>query len=239
MMREYKKYDEIEMKDSGVEWIGEIPADWKTVKLKFITKCLDNLRIPLNSTERAEMKGNIPYWGANSIVDYVNDWLVDGEVILLGEDGAPFFDKLKNVAFYSNKKIWPNNHVHVLRVNNQNEIKYLIYSLNIADYTEFITGSTRDKLNQSAMSEIPIQLPSQNEQQKIVSFLDQKTAKIDFLIEKTKKSIQKYKKYKKSLIFEAVTGKIDLRDYKLEGGKEIAEYNNSRETEREEFSEVN
>jgi len=220
-MREYKRYEEY--KDSGVEWVDKIPEDWKVVKLKFITECLDNLRVPLNSTERAEMKGDIPYWGANSIVDYVNDWLVDGEVILLGEDGAPFFDKLKNVAFYSNEKIWPNNHVHVLRVNNQNEIKFLIYSLNITDYTAFITGSTRDKLNQSAMSEIPLQLPSQNEQQKIASFLDQKTAEIDEIISKKETLIDHFEKYKKSVITEAVTkGKLGNK-YLNEDGELVDE----------------
>jgi type I restriction enzyme S subunit len=75
-------------------------------------------------------------------------------------------------------------------------------------------------------------------QQKIVSYLKQKTQQIDNLIQKTKKSIEKYKKYKKSLIFEAVTGKIDLRDYELEGGEELAEHNNSSETERERLSAV-
>ena len=206
-MEEYKKYDAY--KYSGIEWIGEIPKEWKIAKLKFITKCLDNLRIPLNSTERSEMKGNIPYWGANSIVDYVNDWLIDEEVILLGEDGAPFHDKLRDVAFYSNEKIWPNNHVHILKVNNKNEIKFLVYSLNITDYSSFITGSTRDKLTQSAMSEIPIQLPPKQEQQRITSFLDHKTAEIDKIINKKENLIEKLKEYKKSVITEAVTkGKL-------------------------------
>jgi type I restriction enzyme S subunit len=75
-------------------------------------------------------------------------------------------------------------------------------------------------------------------QNKIVNYLDKKTKQINSLIQKTKESIEKYKEYKKTLIFEAVTGKIDLRDYELEGGEKLAEHNNSSETERERLSAV-
>ena len=111
----YRYRTDEEMKDSGVEWIGEIPKEWSITKLKYISCCEDGKRVPLSSDERGKMQGDIPYWGANSIIDYVNDYLIDYEVVLLGEDGAPFFDKTKPVAFYSNGKIWPNNHIHILK----------------------------------------------------------------------------------------------------------------------------
>ena len=89
-----------EMKDSGIEWIGEIPKDWDTTKLKYVVDCYDGKRIPVDTSKR--ISGPYPYWGAGSITDYVNDFLFDEELILLGEDGAPFFDSYRPVAFLVN-----------------------------------------------------------------------------------------------------------------------------------------
>lgn len=172
----YRYRTDEEMKDSGVEWIGKIPKDWIINKVKHVTYCEDGKRIPLSSEQRGKREGTIPYWGANSIIDYIDDYLIDYEVVLLGEDGAPFFDKSKDVAFYSNEKIWPNNHVHILKPKKRINAKFLVNSLNIVDFKNYIKGSTRDKLTQSDMKEIFIQLPSNiREQEKIANFLDEKT----------------------------------------------------------------
>ena len=77
-----------EMKDSGVEWIGEIPKKWKISKVKYFVKCFDGKRIPIDIGERKP--GPYPYWGAGSITDYAENHIFDEELILLGEDGAPF-----------------------------------------------------------------------------------------------------------------------------------------------------
>jgi type I restriction enzyme S subunit len=97
-VRHFKPYPEY--KDSGVQWLGEIPAHWDIKRLSWLTTCLDGRRIPLNSEERGSMQGEYPYWGANSIVDYVDNWLLNEELVLLGEDGAPFFDKNRPVSFH-------------------------------------------------------------------------------------------------------------------------------------------
>lgn len=208
---EYRYRDASEMKDSGVEWIGKIPKEWECKKLKYIAYCEDGKRIPLSSVERGKRKGNIPYWGANSIIDYVDDYLIDYEVVLIGEDGAPFFDKIKPVAFYSNEKIWPNNHVHILKPINEMNAKFLVNSLNIVDYKNYIKGSTRDKLTQFDMSNIIIQMPNnKNEQEKIVNFLDKKTLQFDSIISKKEALIEKLEEAKKSLISEVVTGKVKV-----------------------------
>ena len=96
------------MKDSGIEWIGEIPEGWMVSKLQYFIDCYDGRRVPVDAAERTP--GPYPYWGAGSIMDYVNDYLFDEELLLLGEDGAPFFDYTRPVAFYSNEKIWVNNY---------------------------------------------------------------------------------------------------------------------------------
>lgn len=203
-MGRYQAYTEY--KDSGVDWIGEIPKHWYLTKIRYITDCLDGKRIPLNATERGEMQGEIPYWGANSVVDYVNDWLFDEELVLVGEDGAPFFDKTKSVAFHISGKVWPNNHVHVLRPNATIvNSKFLTYSLNMVDYHLYITGSTRDKLNQSDLNNIVIRYCSVQEQEAIANFLDHETAKIDTLIEQQQQLIQLLKEKRQAVISHAVT----------------------------------
>lgn len=203
-MGKYQAYPEY--KDSGVEWLGEIPSHWGIIKVKHLTACLDGMRIPLNASERGEMQGNIPYWGANSIVDYVNQWLFDEDLVLVGEDGAPFFDKTKNVAFYVSGKIWPNNHVHVLRTQKEKaDPKFFTYAMNNVDFHHYITGSTRDKLNQSDLNSIVIRICNLHEQQKIAAFLDHETAKIDALIEKQQQLIQLLKEKRQAVISHAVT----------------------------------
>ena len=102
-----------EMKDSGIEWIGEIPENWQVTKIKYFFDCLDGRRVPVDSAER--VNGPYPYWGAGSITDYVDKYLFDEEIILLGEDGAPFFDHTRPVAFLINERVWVNNHIHVLK----------------------------------------------------------------------------------------------------------------------------
>lgn len=203
----------VKMKDSGVEWLGEVPEHWEIRRLKHVIKCLDGKRIPLNSEQRGQMQGDYPYWGANCIVDYVNDWLFDEELVLLGEDGAPFFEPNKDVAFYVSGKIWVNNHTHVLRPKGIIP-KYLSYLLNVVDYRAFVFGSTRDKLTQDDMREIPVQLVPPQEQKAIVTYLDNETNKISILISKIEKSIEKLREYHATLISAAVTGKIDVRGEK-------------------------
>lgn len=200
----YKAYPAY--KDSGVEWIGEIPSGWELTRIKYVSKCLDGARIPLNASERGEMSGNVPYWGANKVVDHINDYLFNEELVLLGEDGAPFFDKNKDVAFNVSGKIWPNNHVHVLRpLMEKVEPRFLKHSLNCADFYLYISGSTRDKLNQSDMNEIFIRAPKLIEQKQIANFLDYETAKIDTLIEKQQRLIELLTEKRQAVISHAVT----------------------------------
>lgn len=159
------------------------PSGWQTLPLKRLATCHDNLRIPVSEWERADMAGEIPYWGANSIQGYVDRALVDGETVLLGEDGAPFFDADKPVAFYVAEPIWPNNHVHVLKAVAGVNPRWLVYALNSVDYSRWINGSTRDKLTQNAMMNMELVAPPFSEQELIAAFLDRETAQIDAMID--------------------------------------------------------
>ena len=206
--------------ESCVPWFGTLPSHWTTPHLGHIVECLDAIRIPLNASERAEVPGNVPYWGANGVVGSVDRPLVDGELVLLGEDGAPFTDKTKEKAFYVNEPIWPNNHIHVLRPSAQVVPQFLTHALNATEYNWFIEGSTREKLTQGKMLSIPIAMPPIREQRSIVRFLDSETAKIDALIGKQEQLIATLREDRAATIAHAVTKGLDphveLRDSGVE-----------------------
>ncbi|MCQ8183691.1 restriction endonuclease subunit S [Methylomonas sp. SURF-1] len=196
----YRQY-----KDTGVAWLGVVPEHWEIKRLSYITQCLDGKRIPLNREQRSEMQGEYPYWGANCVVDYVNQWLFDEPLVLLGEDGAPFFDPNKPVSFFVNGKIWVNNHAHVLRTTNELEERFLAYALNCVGYGAFIDGATRDKLTQSDMNSIQVQFPPKIEQTAIADFLDRETERIDTLVAKKRKLVALLKEKRSALISRTVT----------------------------------
>lgn len=211
--------------ESSVSWLGAIPAHWATPHLGHITDCLDAVRIPLNASERAEVPGDVPYWGANGVVGSVDRPLVDGELVLLGEDGAPFTDRTREKAFFVNEPIWPNNHIHVLRPSSGLLPKFLTHALNATDYSWFIEGSTREKLTQGNMSSIPIALPPTAEQRAIVDFLDLETVKIDALISKQEQLIATLREDRAATITQAVTKgldpNVDMKPSTLPGLDEI------------------
>lgn len=198
-------------KDSGVEWLGRVPEHWEEPRLRYVTSCLDGRRVPLNAVERGSMQGPYPYWGANKIIDYINDYLFDEPLVLLGEDGAPFFGANKEVAFFVEGKIWVNNHAHVIRCKGRVQPRYLVHVLNLTDYTQFVDGSTRDKLTQQAMGSIPVILPRLEEQTAIVRFLDYVDRRIRRYTRAKQKLIKLLEEYKQALIHQAVTGQMDVR----------------------------
>ena len=164
-MKVYPKY-----KPSGVDWLGEIPSDWIVSKIKFVSHNLDANRMPLNQETRLKMQGKYPYYGATGIIDYIDKYLIDGEFILVGEDGAPFTIPNRDVAFEAKGKIWVNNHAHIIKGKKKYHQTFLIHSLNIVDYSKYVQGSTREKLTQSDLANIPLLDIPFFEQQKIVDF---------------------------------------------------------------------
>lgn len=214
-MRKYLEY-----KDSGVEWIGGIPSEWRTIKLKYVMQNSDGKRVPLSSEQRSEIQGDYPYYGSNGIVDRINDYLFEGEYVLLGEDGAPFFEAYKDVAFLVKGKFWVNNHAHILKAFQGHDQRFLTYALNRVDYRRHITGSTRDKLTQDDMSSIELPIVKHTEQRTIANYLDRKTAQIDALIVKKERMMEFLKEERTVVINQAVTKgldpKVEMKDSGIE-----------------------
>jgi type I restriction enzyme S subunit len=198
----------VKMKDSGVEWIGEIPEHWEVKKLKFVTSCLDGKRIPLNGDERNP--GIFPYYGASGIVDYIDDYIFDEKLVCLSEDGENLRSRQLPISFIIEGKTWVNNHAHVLKPINYNH-SFLAYFLNSINITPFLEGATRSKLNQASMNNIFLTNPSLPEQQQIEDFLQKQTTQFDELIAKSKTQVTLLEEKRQALITATVTGKIDVR----------------------------
>ena len=196
-------------KDSRVTWIGHIPDHWEVGNLRYFTRPLDGARIPLSAEQRGTMQGTIPYWGANSVIDHVNDWIFNEPLVLVGEDGAPFQDPYREVAFFVDEKVWVNNHIHVIRCGNRLNSKFFTYVLNTVDYTNFISGSTRDKLTQQDLGNIPIQVPPISEQAAIVRYLDDAEQRIRAYVSAKERLIALLEEERQAVIHQAVTRGLD------------------------------
>ncbi|MCU5332149.1 restriction endonuclease subunit S [Bacillus wiedmannii] len=152
-----------------VEQPYELPESWIWVKLSGFAECLDKFRKPINANERAKRLGDIPYYGATGQVGYIDDYLTDEHLVVLGEDGAPFYDLYKSKSYIIEGKAWVNNHAHLLKSYYGIEgNEYLNYYLNQFNYHGYVSGTTRLKLTQKKMLEIPVPLPPKEVISKIV-----------------------------------------------------------------------
>jgi len=143
-------------------------AEWKT--LGELAENLDSKRKPITSGLREA--GNIPYYGASGIVDYVKDYIFEGDFLLVSEDGANLLARNTPIAFSISGKTWVNNHAHVLKFDTYAERRYVEYYLNSIDLTTYISGAAQPKLNKKNLESIRIPNPSPEEKERIVSILD-------------------------------------------------------------------
>lgn len=151
--------------------LGALPARWKVVKLGEVVNIFDKARVPLNEKQRMEIQGKYPYCGANGIVDFVNDYIFEGEYVLLAEDGG-YWGRYEQSSYVMNGKFWVNNHAHVLQAKpNIADNFYLHIALNYLDILPFISGDSRGKLTQAIMKNLPIPLPPLAEQRAIAHAL--------------------------------------------------------------------
>lgn len=143
-----------------------------------VTINLDRKRIPLSAMERSKRQGRYRYYGAQGVIDHVDDYLFDGKYLLIAEDGENLKSNKQNIAQIVSGQFWVNNHAHIVQTNEKCNIDYLCYLLNNMDLSGFITGSAQPKLSQANMNAIPLALPDKKQQDKIVSILSSIDEKI-------------------------------------------------------------
>lgn len=199
------------MKDSGIEWIGEIAEDHPLIKLKHVCQILDQYRSPVTADQRSQT-GEVlyDYYGASGAIDKIDGYTIDDHVMLIGEDGANL--RLRNLPlmYEVNGKAWINNHAHILKPNDGTDFYYLFFALEALDINPYITGSAQPKLSQENLKSILIPMPTLDEQREIVAFIREKCTALDTLIAKKTALLTELETYKKSLIYEYVTGKKEV-----------------------------
>ncbi|WP_426741998.1 restriction endonuclease subunit S [Gemmiger formicilis] len=183
---------------------------WSYVPLEKVANICDELRKPVNSKERAKrIEGKLneslfPYYGATGQVGYIDDYLTDGEYVLLGEDGAPFLNPFASKAYIISGKAWVNNHAHILQSKSNN--KFLCYYLNYFDYNSYVSGTTRLKLTQAQLKRIEIPDISKDEQQRIVSCIEELFSELDKGVETLQTIKEQLAVYRQAVLKEALNG---------------------------------
>ena len=168
---------------------GKPYPEWTSCTLQDTVDFLDGQRKPLESADRARRQGTYPYYGASGIIDYIDDYIFDEPLLLLGEDGANIINRSTPLCFIATGKYWVNNHAHVMRPKTGHNIKFLCELLESLDYTRYNTGTAQPKLNQEKCRGIEIILPMYEEQCRIADFLsaldqksEQEQANLDCLL---------------------------------------------------------
>ncbi|MCK5509506.1 MAG: restriction endonuclease subunit S [Desulfobacterales bacterium] len=171
-------------------------GEWEEKRLGQVVKFLDGQRKPIKESDRASMQGQYPYHGASGIIDYINDFIFDETLILLGEDGENIVSRNLPLVFKISGKCWVNNHAHVLKPNKPHHLDFLVQYLESLSYIKYNSGGAQPKLNQAVCKTIPLLLPKPPEQEKIAGCL----SSIDELIAAHSQKLDTFKAHKKGLM---------------------------------------
>ena len=180
---------------------------WVETTLDKISTNLDSKRVPI--TKNVRSSGEYPYYGASGIVDYVADYIFEGDNLLVSEDGANLLARSTPIAFSVSGKYWVNNHAHILHFENMATQRFAEFYLESIKLDDYITGAAQPKLNQKALNSIPIPIPKSVETQaKIVENLEslqEETQRLARLYERKHAALEALKK---SLLHQAFTGEL-------------------------------
>jgi len=153
-------------------------GEWRERQLAELTDNFDGIRVPVKEADRRP--GPYPYYGASGVVDHVDNYLFDGEYLLIAEDGENLRTRNTPVAFLAQGKFWVNNHAHIVRGNSEADTRFLMYALSAADISGYLTGSTMPKLTQANLNRVPLLAPDDIHEQRsiahILGTLDDKIA---------------------------------------------------------------
>jgi len=186
--------------------LGMIPLEWEVTTIGKSSKNFDGKRIPLKSEDRQKIKGNYPYYGAQGIIDYINNYIFYGKYLLVAEDGENVKEQKYDIAFVVEGKFWVNNHAHILQENKNMDLYFISSILNHMNIIKYVTGTGQPKLNKAQLNLIKIPFPPLKEQKKIATILTKADQKIEIL--KAKK--EQYQILKTGLMQKLLTGEIGV-----------------------------
>ena len=187
------------MKESGIDWIGQIPEEWRVTKLKYALLISNGKDYKDSEVE----EGGYPVIGSGGVFARARNYMYDGDVVLLGRKGT-----IDKPLFYSGK-FWTVDTMFYSTALNGNNIKFMYYSSLLIPFSYYSTATALPSMTQSDLNNHVLCLPSISEQQKIADFLDKKTTQLDKVKSLLEEQIQKLKDYRASLIYETVTKGLD------------------------------
>ena len=193
------------MKPSGIEWIGEIPVSWIVTKLKFVAKLQSGNAITADDIKEF---GDYPVYGGNGLRGFTANYTNDGEYILIGRQGA-----LCGNINYAENKFWASEHAVVAYLRKPTSILWLGELLRTMNLNQYSQAAAQPGLSVDRIKNLPIPCPNYQEQIKIEEFIQNESSNIDTLISKYQKQIDLMQEYRTSIISQAVTGKIDVREW--------------------------
>ncbi len=196
----------VPMKDSGIDWIGQIPQHWSMVKLKYISSLQSGSNL---TSEQIKDTGEYPVFGGNGLRGYYHDFNTEGDRVLIGRQGA-----LCGNINYASGKFWATEHAVVCHPIKQYNVIWLGSLLEIMNLNQYSIASAQPGLSVDRIKQLEIPLPPFEEQEKIGSLIEKKDSELKQTISELQSQIEDLKAYKSSVITEAVTGKVDLRDWK-------------------------
>lgn len=200
------KYDEpIRLTESS---LPALPEGWCWASFDQLVVNHDGKRVPLKRADRAERRGEFPYYGASGQIDTIDEFLFDGAYLLIGEDGANLLSRSTPIAFQVHGKFWVNNHAHVVSPAGATPLGYLELLLNGMDLSPYVTGTAQPKLPQSSMNKIPLPLAPLREQQRVVLEVERRLSLAEGLREAVASNTARSDQLRKAILEFAFAGKL-------------------------------
>jgi len=199
-------------KPSGVDWLRDLPEHWAVSRVKNEFVCLNRRRVPLSAIQRGGMTLRLyDYYGASGVIDKVDEYLFDDELLLIAEDGANLVLRNLPLAIIARGKFWVNNHAHILKPRRGN-LEFLAGLMESLSYFPWISGAAQPKLTQDRLLGISIGVPPADEQNKIARWMKVETLPLEHAMARSQKEIELLREYRTRLVADVVTGKLDVRE---------------------------
>jgi len=192
--------------------LPNLPESWIWSSIKTICKNHDHQRIPINAKKRKQIQGKIPYYGASGIIDYVEKPIFSGKYFLIGEDGANLISRSTPVGFIVEGDFWVNNHAHILSTYGNIPLEFLSYYIASISLRPWISGTAQPKLNQENLKKIPVPLPPMEEQEQIVSQIEQSFSLVENSQRIVNSTLQTLETMRISVLKQAFQGKLVPQD---------------------------
>jgi type I restriction enzyme S subunit len=188
--------------------LPSLPSSWCWASLEDLIQNFDGRRIPVKSDDRDKRPGPFPYYGASGVIDDIDDFIFDGDYLLIAEDGANLLSRSTPIAFSASGKFWVNNHAHIVQMLGGIPLAYLKWYLNGTNLQFFVTGTAQPKLNQVNLNRIPVPVAPVSEQCLIIAKIEELFSDLDAGVAALKRAKANLKRYRAAVLKAAVEGKL-------------------------------